>query len=287
MSTDAAESSTRLEIDWLKAIAGALAAVASAVLLSTLGAAGTILGAAIGSLVITVGSALFSQGLDRSKRGLTRAQEKAQKRARRRLGVAEAEVSRAVRAEDTAAREAHLEHAGEQLAQANQELEAPLTGAEAGVGAGADPVMEPDGVPVGWRARLASLPWKHIGLVSLGLFVAAIVTITVFELLAGRSVASITGGSSGDGGTTIGNVGGGSNKEKEDRPRDGSSESPSPSESESPTGEPSQTTHTPTPSATVTDTPSEAGTPSHTAVPPEPQDELPDPAVGETDGASP
>ena len=45
MSPDAVESSTRLEIDCLKAIAGALAAVASAVLLSTLGAAGTILGA--------------------------------------------------------------------------------------------------------------------------------------------------------------------------------------------------------------------------------------------------
>ena len=57
----------KLGIDWLKTIAGALAAVSSAVLLSTLGAAGTIIGAALGSVVVTVGGALYSQGLARSR----------------------------------------------------------------------------------------------------------------------------------------------------------------------------------------------------------------------------
>lgn len=42
---------------------GALAAVSSAVLLSTLGTAGTLIGAAIGSLVITVGGAVYAHSL--------------------------------------------------------------------------------------------------------------------------------------------------------------------------------------------------------------------------------
>ena len=50
----------KLEIDWLRTIGGALAAVSSAVLLSTLGAAGTIIGAALGSVIVTVGGALYS-----------------------------------------------------------------------------------------------------------------------------------------------------------------------------------------------------------------------------------
>src|SRR5262245_34193424 len=74
MSQDATDSGTRLEIDWLKAIAGALAAVASAVLLSTLGAAGTLIGAALGSLIVTISSALFTRGLAGSRRGLAKAQ---------------------------------------------------------------------------------------------------------------------------------------------------------------------------------------------------------------------
>lgn len=44
----------KLGIDWLRTIAGALAAVSAAVLLSTLGAAGTLIGAALGSVVATV-----------------------------------------------------------------------------------------------------------------------------------------------------------------------------------------------------------------------------------------
>src|SRR5262249_54898382 len=50
----------RVEIDWTRTVGGALAAVASAVLLSTLGAAGTILGAALGSIVVTVSGAYFA-----------------------------------------------------------------------------------------------------------------------------------------------------------------------------------------------------------------------------------
>src|SRR3546814_13124678 len=57
------EEKPKLEIDWVKTLAGALAAVSSAVLLSTLGAAGTLICAALGSITLTVTSAFYSQGL--------------------------------------------------------------------------------------------------------------------------------------------------------------------------------------------------------------------------------
>ena len=59
----------------MKTAAGALAAVTTAVLLSTLGAAGTVIGAAIGSVVVTVGSEVYAQGLHRSRHTVRRAQE--------------------------------------------------------------------------------------------------------------------------------------------------------------------------------------------------------------------
>jgi len=70
----------RLGIDWVKTLAGALAAVSTAVLLSTLGAAGTLIGAAVGSIAATVGTAVYSQGLDRSRATMMRAQALARRR---------------------------------------------------------------------------------------------------------------------------------------------------------------------------------------------------------------
>src|SRR4051812_24572287 len=61
MTASEERSDDRIEVDWLRAIAGALAAVVSAVLLSTLGEVGTLLGAALGSLILTIGSALFAR----------------------------------------------------------------------------------------------------------------------------------------------------------------------------------------------------------------------------------
>jgi hypothetical protein len=53
----------RLEINWVNSMGAALAAVSSAVVLSTLGTAGTLIGAAVGSLVITVGGAIYAHSL--------------------------------------------------------------------------------------------------------------------------------------------------------------------------------------------------------------------------------
>jgi hypothetical protein len=84
----------KLEIDWLKALAGALAAVTAAVLLSTLGAAGTLIGAAVGSVAATIGSAVYAQGLAHSKHTVRRLTPEAVRRDEplpwRRIGLASA-----------------------------------------------------------------------------------------------------------------------------------------------------------------------------------------------------
>ncbi len=61
-------TSQGFQINWLASTGSALGAVSSAVLLSTLGAAGTIFGAALGSLIITVGGSIYTQSLEKTKR---------------------------------------------------------------------------------------------------------------------------------------------------------------------------------------------------------------------------
>jgi hypothetical protein len=247
-----ADPSPKLDIDWLKTIAGALAAVSSAVLLSTLGAAGTIIGAALGSVVATVGGALYSQGLARSRDRLAQAQTLAL----RRVGIAQAEVRRASRHQgDDPAVDAHLAHADERLGEAKADLDAI--------------VEEPPAVA--WRERLVVLPWKRISLVAAGLFVTAILAITAFELLAGESVSSITGGTDGDGGPTITRIGGGSDTSRKDKAPSDDTSTPSgepstePSDQASPTDEPTdEPTESPSESTTPAPAPLTPTTPSPT-----------------------
>jgi hypothetical protein len=254
------EDTQKLEIDWLKTIGGALAAVSSAVLLSTLGAAGTIIGAALGSVVVTVSGALYSQGLARSRHRLLQAQTAAL----RKVGVAQAEVRRAGRTSgDGRTVDAHLAHAQATLDRAKDDL-----------GTLSD---EPDGH--GWRARFLVLPWKRIALAAAGLFAAAVLAITAFELLVGESVSSITGGSHGHG-PTIGRIVG------NDPHPAGPDEDVPPADQESPASEPSQQpSEQVTPSATPSDEPSAppsesvAPTPEPTAPAPEPSTTPADPGL--------
>ena len=238
--TDDPDVPEKVQIDWTRAVAGALAAVASAVLLSTLGAAGTVLGAAIGSFVVTVGSAMFAQGLSKSQRKLATKQKDASNK----VGIARAEVLRAARADDTAAHDSHLDHADERLAEAREELDEVILAT----------------TPVSSRERLSRLPWKHIGLTTLALFVVALVAITVFELVAGESVSSITGGSD-SGTTTIGHVGSrDSGKDDQKEPDGQPTGSTAPSESVPPSDEPTEST-----SPTDTQPPSPVETTAPTA----------------------
>jgi hypothetical protein len=242
----------RPRIEWLKVAAGALAAVSSAVLLSTLGAAGTIIGAALGSVIASVGSNLYARGLEHSRTQIAEAQELA----RRRLGVAQAEVRRAQRRhDDTAVFEAHLDHAEEQLREVRSELAAP------------PPTPSR-------RERLLMLPWRRIALVAGGFFLVAIVVITGFELIANRPVSDLTGGTHGDKGTSFGNIGGGSGHKPKPR------RTPTPTPSSTPTP---SVTPTPTPSATPTDLPTEAPSEPITPTPtPTPTEVVPTPGSTET-----
>lgn len=260
------DDTQKLDIDWLKTIGGALAAVSSAVLLSTLGAAGTIIGAALGSVVVTVGGALYSQGLARSRERLLQAQTAAL----RRVGVAQAEVRRAGRSQGDDRRvDAHLAHAQLTLDRAKEDL-----------GGLAEP--SPGNA---WRARLAALPWRRIGLGAAGLFAAAVVAITAFELLVGESVSSITGGTRGDGPTIGRLVGGGSETPvREDvppteQPAPSDETSPQPSAPAVPSTEPSTEPSAPVESPAGSDTPvpepapttpvpADSGLPAPAATPP-------------------
>lgn len=247
-------------IDWVKVIAGALAAISSAVLLSTLGAAGTVIGAALGSVIVSVTSSLYSSGLARSRAQLAEAQEAAL----RKVGLAQAEVRRAKRRADDAelpAAEAHLQYADRQLADARVELSA------------AEPTMP---ATPGWRERLVELPWKRVALLAVAFFVAAAVVITGFELIAGRPVSSYTGGSSNEHGTSLSHLGGGSGTPTKPK------QTPTPTPSTTPTP-----TSTPTPSSTASASPSASPTPTPTATPSVLPSTEPSPTPGATPTASP
>lgn len=249
MTDETQPSPPRLEIDWVKTVAGALAAVSSAVLLSRVGAAGTIIGAAIGSVVVTVASAFYTQGLQRSRARLAEAHALAAQR----VGAAQAEVRRAERRQvevgvaDPAAR-SQVRHAEEHLHDAERDLDRV---------AAQDPAI---GVParqdVSWSERLAALPWRRIALAAGLLFVGVVVAITAFELLAGRSVSSITGGTDRTGGTSITQLGtdvrgrtetptpgpgepAAPSETPSDAPTDGASDAPSEAPSDAPDDAPS------------------------------------------------
>jgi hypothetical protein len=266
-------------IDMVKIAAGAFAAMASAVLLSTLGAAGTVAGAALGSVIVTVASSAFAKGVDVSKQGVSAAQSIAMRRvarARSQVGRASAEM------DDSAS-------ARQRLAAANAELDAAESDLQASADAPAQAWGEQEDREdrkdkedeAGWRGRLATLSWKRVAMVAAGLFVAAMVVITGFELVSGRAVSSLTGGSSDSPRTSFSGLtdGGGRStptptpsptgptsespgespsESLGESPSESASESPDDPASESPEVEPtdSATTSTPTPSdePEVTDT---------------------------------
>ena len=74
VSEESQESRQRLEINPVQVAASALAAVTSAILLSTLGTAGTIIGAALGSLIATAGAAIYSYSLRVGRESVAAAQ---------------------------------------------------------------------------------------------------------------------------------------------------------------------------------------------------------------------
>ncbi len=203
----------RLEINWVQSTGGALAAVSSAVLLSTFGVAGTLIGAALGSLVITVGGAVYSYSIRATRQRVAMAQTVAAAR----IGLAQARV-REASDEVAEGRARAADDAVEGLAEAEVDLDRARAALRDGPEA-ADPRLD-------WRSVLGALPWKRLAAGATAIFVAAMLAILAFELVTGRAVSSFTGGSDPDRRTSIPGLSGGGDSTKE-QPQDEQSGDPS------------------------------------------------------------
>ena len=250
----------RVEINWVQVSASALAAVSSAVLLSTVGVAGTIIGAAVGSVVATAGSAIYSYYLRITRERVAQAQAAALDRVARARAGASGVWADSRRAEARQQRtqllraQAQAEEASEELDDAEREL---------------DDVTEEAARPT-WREVLAGLRWKRIAAVAGVIFVVAMLVILTFELVTGRAVSTMTGGSDSGTRTSIPGLG---HHKPATTPTPTPSADPSGTSSSSPTaGESSSPSSTPTPSesASPTGTPTPTETPTTTAPTPTP-----------------
>jgi hypothetical protein len=233
----------RFELNWVQSLAGALAAVTSAVLLSTVGVAGTLVGAALGSLAVTVGSAVYSYYLRATHDRVASAGTVAASRIGRGRSGGSGPVS-----EDSAAGPSATD---EKVAEAGKDLPP----------ARADLEVAKNPPAGGFTTVLAGLPWKRIAVVATGLFVTAMLVILTFELITGRAVSSYTGGSDSDRRTSIPGLGGG-----------GDRDDPLPTPGETPSGEPDESTAeteqpTPAPTAATEETaaPTSTEAPAETA----------------------
>jgi hypothetical protein len=265
---------------WVQVTAAALAAMSSAVILSSLGVAGTIIGAAVGSLTASVGGALYSRGIHASRDQAVALKRVAQ--ARLDVDAARAAMRRGEAGSDTTLRQADLAlgEAEEALQHADEEpggssADAPETGhsvtsdTEAGGAAGDERAVygvtaEPAGAD-DEDEESRRLPWKRIALITVGVFVAAMVAITAFELATGRAVSTYTGGTDSDKGTTVPGLGGGGDPAPEEEPEEQPTSVPTDQPSEAPSSEPTtEPTDGSEPSPVPSELPSETATPTPT-----------------------
>ncbi len=216
----------RLEINWIQSAGGALAAVSSALLLSTFGAAGTLIGAAVGSLVITVGGALYSYSIRATRQRVATAQTITAAR----IGLVQARA-RAASAEGAEGTQRAAADTAEELAAA--EVDRDRAGAEPG----GESVERSERLSS--RGVLGGLPWKRIVVSATTVFVVAMLMILAFELLAGRAVSSYTGGSDPDRRTSIPGIGGGGDDAPE-QPEEQQPETPDGEEEVPPEDEPDE-----------------------------------------------
>ena len=118
-------------------------------------------------------------------------------------------------------------------------------------------------------ARKRQIRWGRVAMIASALFVLAMGSLTIFELVTGKSVASTVGNSSG-GGTTIGSIvhGGKSASTPAPTPSTTPTESPSVSTATQPTAPPTDATTAPTTDAPTTAPTTDAPTTAPTTVVP-------------------
>lgn len=265
---DAEDKPEPPKISWVQVASSSLAALSSAVLLSTLGVAGTLIGAALGSIVFSVGSNLYNRGIQASHKQVS-AQTAAVKRvaaARTRLDTARDSLKHG---EPGAA--GQIRAADRALSEAEEALhESVGDGTSEG---GDEPESSTDPVERAWS--FSGLPWKRIALVAAGVFVVTMVTITAFELATGRPVSAYTGGSDRESGTTVPGISRGDSTPEQEAPTDNPGDVPTDELSPEPTAEDPGTTPAPE------ETPPADGTPvAPTEEPSAPAEPTPTPAPG-------
>lgn len=153
------------EINWLAAAGSALGSVTSAVLLSTLGATGTIIGAGLGTLVITIGGTIYGHYLQRAKTNIETTADKVKR------------------------------HRRGNKNQSQQSDVAPIT-AQKDPDHATDSARTTDKSKPSVKQVLRDISWKRVAWLAAGLFVLTMAIILVFELTTGRPVSSYTGGTS-------------------------------------------------------------------------------------------
>lgn len=240
-----AHEEVRSPIDWPATFAGAAAAVTVAVLLSTLGAAGTLIGAALGSVVATVSTALYKQGIESSRRRMAEVQAVALQK----VNLADQDLRRAERRPDSPRAQQDVARARERLDAASSALEP-----DADV-----PAEEPSASPE--PSPWAALPWRRMALLAVAVFVLSLAVISIVEVLAGRSVSTITGGTDDDRTSITGIFGDRTGTDdgptEQVTPADSTTTAPTEGESSTPAQETSATTSDstqPTPSESPTET---------------------------------
>ncbi len=241
---DVSEERTKIKLDGVQLVSGALTAVTSAVLLSTVGVAGTLIGAAVGSVLGTVGNAVYSYYLRLSRRRVATAKAVAEARVRGAASLA----AQAGTHGDADLAEAQLEMAEEEFEQAQDDLE------------NAD---EHKRVP--WRDVVAALPWRRVLAVAGVVFVIAFGAILTFEAIAGRAVSTYTGGTDGPARVSIPGVGGGDSRDQE--PDDNAPKPPDEEQPTAPSPSPTPTSAEPTTDPSLEPTPEETPSTEPSATP--------------------
>ena len=224
----------RVRLTVTQVLGGAVAAMVGSLVASRLGVTGTILGAAIVSVVATVVTAVNINSMNH-----VRERARTARRALAEARLAEARRSRMGLPDVTAAESEETRHLLEDAENADLADLAALDEEEA-----RDAAVE--GGPLAVADR-RGLHWGAIAIVSVLVFVLAMVGITVVEKITGQSIACSLGADC-DRPTTVPLPG---------RP---AKHSPKPTPTPTPTD---AVTPTPTPSVTVSDTP----TPTESAVP--------------------
>lgn len=225
----------RLELSSTQVMGSALAAVSAAFFASWLGTAGTLIGAAVGSIVATVGSATYTWWLRRTSEAVRRTAAQV-----RETGMGSTVVMPGLRNR----RPGHDE-ADDALGDAEESE----TGDEDG----------------GRWAFLRNRPWGKVVLVTAGVLLAALGSVTVVEAVVGKPISALLRGEKGSG-TTLGHH---TTTKSDDQPTEERTSTPSPSPSVTPSvsGSPTPSpTSTPSPSATpsVTPSPGASATPAPT-----------------------